>query len=42
MIEQKIKANYERVKTEVQEIVERELQRIADDSELSKLLNTKK
>lgn len=42
MMEQEIKANYDRVKTEVREIVERELQRIADDPELSKLLNTKK
>lgn len=42
MMEQEIKANYDRVKTEVREIVERELQRISDDPELSKLLNTKK
>ena len=42
MLEQEIKANYERVKTDVRDIVERELQRIADDPELSKLLNTKK
>ena len=42
MMEQEIKANYDRVKTEVREIVERELQRIADDPELSKLLTTKK
>ncbi len=42
MMEQEIKANYDRVKTEVRDIVERELQRIADDPELSKLLNTKK
>jgi len=41
-MEQEIKANYDRVKTEVREIVERELQRIADDPELSKLLTTKK
>jgi putative mobilization protein traG family len=42
MMEQEIKANYDRVKTEVREIVEQELQRISDDPELSKLLNTKK
>ena len=42
MMEQETKANYDRVKTEVREIVERELQRISDDPELSKLLNTKK
>ena len=42
MLEQEIKANYERVKTDVRDIVERELQRISDDPELSKLLNTKK
>ena len=42
MMEQEIKANYDRVKTEVRDIVERELQRISDDPELSKLLNTKK
>ncbi|WP_240952598.1 TraM recognition domain-containing protein, partial [Bacteroides eggerthii] len=42
MMEQEIKANYERVKTEVRDIVERELQRIADDPELSKLLSSKK
>ena len=42
MMEQEIKANYDRVKTEVREIVERELQRISNDPELSKLLNTKK
>ena len=42
MMEQEIKANYDRVKTEVREIVERELQRIADDPELSKLLSSKK
>ena len=42
MMEQEIKANYDRVKTEVREIVERELQRIAGDPELSKLLNSKK
>ena len=42
MMEQEIKANYDRVKTEVREIVERELLRIANDPELSKLLTTKK
>ena len=42
MMEQEIKANYDRVKTEVRDIVERELQRIADDPELSKLLSSKK
>lgn len=42
MMEQEIKANYDRVKTEVREIVERELQRIAGDPELSKLLSSKK
>lgn len=41
MMEQEIKANYDRVKTEVRDIVERELQRIADDPELSKLLSSK-
>lgn len=42
MIEQEIKVSYDRVKTEVREIVERELQWIANDLELSKLLTTKK
>ncbi|MDY6130350.1 MAG: transposase, partial [Prevotella sp.] len=42
MMDEEIKANYDRVKTEVRDIVERELQRISDDPELSKLLNTKK
>ena len=42
MMEQEIKANYDRVKTEVREIVERELQRIGGDPEFSKLLTTKK
>ena len=41
-MEQEIKANYDRVKTEVREIVERELLRIANDPELTKLLTTKK
>ena len=42
MMEQEIKVNYDRVKTEVRDIVGRELQRIADDPKLSKLLNAKK
>jgi len=42
MMEQEIKVNYDRVKTEVRDIVGWELQRIADDPELSKLLNAKK
>ena len=42
MMGEKIKANYDWINTEIRDIVERGLQRIADDMEFSKLLNTKK
>ena len=42
MMQQTIQQNYDRIKMEVKQIVEQELKRIADDPELSKLLEKKK
>ena len=42
VMQQTIQQNYDRIKMEVKQIVEQELKRIAEDPELSKLLEKKK